>query len=297
MSIINSVHSGCFAYIEWEDLLSKPHVQSLLDLAVDEDIGNGDVTTAAIFPEARSATAHVISRVEGVVCGVPLATKLLRRFDPTAEINGSPCGTRLCAGDVVMQMRADVRALLTAERCMLNFLMHLSGVASATRILVDMIPKECAAKIYDTRKTTPGWRLLEKAAVRAGGGENHRMGLFDAVLIKDNHIAAAGSVCEALHRVALHARPGIVVQVEVDTCAQLREALDAGATLILLDNFTDEQLREAVSMTAGRAVLEASGGLQASRIADVARTGVDRISVGAITHSAKPLDLSMEFLS
>ena len=277
--------------VDWTAILAQPGVRALMDLAVQEDVGGGDITTRAIFAKPQRVTATVITRGPTVACGLPLAEALLRRFDLEVS-NGSAEGQKLTAGAPLMMIRGEVGQLLTIERCVLNFLMRLCGVAHAAHLAVAAVPVGCKAQIYDTRKTTTGWRVLEKAAVRTGGGQNHRVGLFDGVLIKDNHIQAAGSVAEAVRR----ARScGLPVEVEIDALAQLDEALQTRAEVILLDNFVDADMAEAVRKVAGRAILEASGGVTLDRLPAIARTGVDRISMGALTHSARPADLSLEF--
>lgn len=282
------------APVDWPALLAHPDTQTLLELALREDIGPGDVTTAAIFPAPQAVRGHLMARTATVACGGPLAAHLLRRFDPAARFTpGVPDGTAVDAGTRLGWFEADVRAVLTLERTLLNFMMRLCGVAQAAHAAVRAVAGS-RAKIYDTRKTMPGWRGLDKAAVRTGGAENHRVGLFDAVLIKDNHVAAAGSVRDAVARARDAATPGMVVEVEIDTLSQLDEALQSGPDIILLDNFSDADLRLAVQRTAGRLPLEASGGVTLARLPALAMTGVDRISMGALTHSARPADLSLE---
>ena len=281
--------------VDWNALLVHPEVLRLIDLALDEDVTPGDVTTAAIFRAPQRVRGHIVSREATVVCGVPLARLLLQRFDTDAQVEAHLAeGSDAAAGARVLSFDADVRAVLGAERTVLNFMMRLSGVAAAARTASGLIPHGARAKIYDTRKTVPGWRRLDKAAVVAGGGCNHRMGLYDAVLIKDNHVAAAGSVAAAVRAARAHVGEALVVEVEVDTLAQLDEALGAGPDVILLDNFSLEAMREAVARVAGRVILEASGGITAQTLPGVASTGVDRISMGALTHSVRPADLSLE---
>jgi nicotinate-nucleotide pyrophosphorylase (carboxylating) len=230
-----------------------------------------------------------------VVCGSPLAASLFARFDANAEMTAMvEEGSRVSADTTILEVRADVRAILTAERCALNFLMRLCGIATAARAATDAVPNGCRTRIFDTRKTTPGWRRLDKAAVRTGGAENHRQGLFDVVLIKDNHLAAAPSITEAVHRAREHVGDTMVVEVEIDRLDQLSEAIASGADIVLLDNFSNDELRRAVAETAGRVELEVSGGVTLARIPDLARTGVDRISVGALTHTVIPADLSLD---
>jgi nicotinate-nucleotide pyrophosphorylase (carboxylating) len=226
-----------------------------------------------------------------------LAAEVLRRIDAqarcTVKVNE---GQSVPAGTVVAVLEGDVRGILTAERTMLNFVMRLSGIATQARRAVECIPPDCRARIYDTRKTLPGWRQLDKAAVKLGGAENHRMGLWDAVLIKDNHVAAAGSIGAAV-RLARAANPGLTIEVEVDTFAQLDEALAAGPDIILLDNFDEAALTKAVGIVAGRCLTEASGGVTLQRLPAIARTGVDHISMGALTHTVVPPDMGLDFVS
>jgi nicotinate-nucleotide pyrophosphorylase (carboxylating) len=265
--------------------------------ALAEDVGAGDLTAALIDPQRR-ARARVLAREAAVICGEPWVAAAVRALDPTASIIWHVREGQRCAADqVVLELEGNAQALLTAERTALNFLQLLSAVASKTAVFVDAVasvPGNRAA-IVDTRKTIPGLRLAQKYAVTTGGGTNHRIGLYDAVLIKENHIAAAGGVTAALQR-AIQASAGAkFVEVEVETLAQLREALDAGAKMVLLDNMTLDQLREAVAINAGRAILEVSGGVNLDTVRDIAATGVDRISIGALTKDVKATDFSMRF--
>jgi nicotinate-nucleotide pyrophosphorylase (carboxylating) len=264
------------------------NLDAIVAVALDED-GEHDVTSEPIFDSARQAVADVVTRADGVVAGLPVAARVFETLGVTVE-HVRKDGDRIAAGDVLMTVSGPLRGILRGERTALNFLTHLSGVATVTSRWVDAV-RGTNARIRDTRKTLPGLRELQKDAVRQGGGVNHRMSLEDAALIKDNHVAAAGSVTAALRAVA---RPGLVVQVEVDTLDQLAEALAAGAEHILLDNMTIEQTVEAVRINDHRATLEASGGLTLGRAADVAATGVDYLSVGALTHSAPALDIGLD---
>ncbi len=265
--------------------------------ALEEDMGAGDLTAGLIAP-ARRSHARVLAREAAVICGLPWVEATLQQLDPQAELNwhvrdGQPCS----ANQVVLEIKGQSRALLSAERTLLNFLQLLSAVATKTAIYVQTVQGVAGnrAKIIDTRKTLPGLRLAQKYAVRCGGGGNHRIGLYDAVLIKENHIAAAGGVTAVLQRAAEVAARATFVEIEVETLAQLQEALEAGAQMILLDNMDLEQLREAVRLTAGRAVLEVSGGVGLDTVAGIAATGVDRISIGALTKDIKAVDFSMRF--
>jgi nicotinate-nucleotide pyrophosphorylase (carboxylating) len=262
--------------------------------AVAEDLPGEDVTSAATLDPARQAWADLVARADGVVAGLAVAEVVFRHVvGPAVEVKRQAAdGGRVARGDVLLSVHGPVPALLTAERTALNFLCHLSGVATATARWVDALAGT-DARVRDTRKTTPGLRALEKYAVRCGGGVNHRATLSDMALVKDNHVLAAGGVVPAYD--AVRARyPGLPVQVEVTTLDQLRELLDAGAPEILLDNMTTAQMAEAVRVTAGRARLEASGGLTLARAREVAETGVDYIAVGALTHSAPVLDIAMD---
>jgi len=264
--------------------------------ALAEDVGGGDLT-AQLIPADRRAHATVISRVPAVICGAAWFNACFRQIDPQVDIQWSGAGgdgnlvqsnQQLCA------LNGNARALLTGERVALNFLQTLSAVATATRRYVEAV-KGTRAQIVDTRKTLPGLRIAEKYAVRVGGGTNHRIGLFDGILIKENHIAAAGGIAAALEEAQRIAPPGVWIQIEVENLEQLRTALAAGAKMILLDNMNLGQLREAVKLSAGRAQLEASGGVMLGNVRSIAATGVDRISVGSLTKDIRAVDLSMRF--
>lgn len=260
--------------------------------ALAEDIGGGDLT-ALLTPAHRAAVGVVTSRESAVLCGVAWFEACLHRLDPLARIHWLVRdGESVQAGQIVCEIAADTRALLTAERSALNFLQLLSGTATQTRRYVEAIVGT-RAKIVDTRKTIPGLRLAQKYAVRCGGGTNHRLGLYDGILIKENHIIAAGSITAALTRASVLANGNVFIQVEVETLEQLAEALDAGAKLILLDNMDLVQMHQAVGLTAGRAELEASGGVRFETVRAIAETGVDRISVGALTKDVRAIDLSL----
>jgi nicotinate-nucleotide pyrophosphorylase (carboxylating) len=265
--------------------------------ALDEDLGTGDLTAALVDPQRRSH-ARVLARESAVICGQPWVEAALQRLDPQAELTWHVRdGQRCDANQVVLEIRGYSRALLSAERTLLNFLQMLSAVATQTAAhvrAVQAVPGN-RASIVDTRKTLPGLRLAQKYAVRCGGGKNHRIGLYDAVLIKENHIAAAGGIPAVLQRAAQAAGQAAFVEIEVETLAQLQQALDAGATMVLLDNMDLAQLREAVLLTAGRAVLEVSGGVGLDTVAGIAATGVDRISIGALTKDIRAVDFSMRF--
>jgi nicotinate-nucleotide pyrophosphorylase (carboxylating) len=273
---------------------SKPDLQQVVAAALAEDLGerNIDVTTSSIVDADLKGEGVVIARKPGVLSGGDAAARVFEMVRPHSEYHALvPDGTRLQAGEEVARVTGPLSSILIGERTALNFLQRLSGIATMTSRYADALSPYPNTTLLDTRKTTPGLRFLERAAVRAGGGHNHRDGLFDAILIKDNHIAAAGSVREAIKRARQAAMP---VEVEVETLDQLADALDCGAEIVLLDNMPVELMRQAVEITAGRAKLEASGGMTLEGAVAAARAGVDRISVGALTHSAPALDLSLE---
>jgi nicotinate-nucleotide pyrophosphorylase (carboxylating) len=262
--------------------------------ALAEDVGSGDLT-AQLAPDVPDAHAHVVCRQQAVLCGTAWVEACVRRLDPAARVAWlAHDGDRIAPGERLCDITGSSRALLTAERTALNFLQLLSAVATATRRYVDAVAGTRAA-ILDTRKTLPGLRVAQKHAVTVGGGINHRMGLWDAILIKENHIAAAGGIAPALKAAAQLADRAQWVQIEVETLDQLREAIGSGAKMVLLDNMTLEQMREAVQWTAGRALLEASGGITLENVRAIAETGVDRISIGALTKDISAVDLSMRF--
>lgn len=270
-------------------------LQANVRAALEEDVGGGDLT-AQLIPETAVGHARVITREDAVLCGTAWFEACFRAMDPDAGLSWQARdGDRVQAGQTLCDIEGKARALLTAERPALNFLQTLSGVATETRRYVDAVAGT-RAKIYDTRKTLPGLRLALKFAVKCGGGENQRIGLYDGILIKENHIAAAGGIGAALEAAFILAGSDVTVQIEVENLAQLEEALQAGAKLILLDNFDLERMREAVRMTAGRAALEASGGISLDTVRAIAETGVDRISVGGLTKSVRAVDLSMRFV-
>ncbi|HCX80351.1 MAG: nicotinate-nucleotide diphosphorylase (carboxylating) [Curvibacter sp. RIFCSPHIGHO2_12_FULL_63_18] len=265
--------------------------------ALQEDVGAGDLTASLIDP-SRRARARVLAREAAVLCGEPWATAAVLALDPSAAIIWHVReGQRCHADQVVVEIEGNAQALLTAERTALNFLQLLSAVATKTATFVsavESVPGNRAA-IVDTRKTLPGLRMAQKYAVHQGGGTNHRIGLFDAVLIKENHIAAAGGVTAALQRASQLAASAKFIEVEVETLDQLREALDCGAKMVLLDNMTMAHLVQAVAINAGRAILEVSGGVSLDTVRAIAATGVDRISIGALTKDVKATDFSMRF--
>jgi nicotinate-nucleotide pyrophosphorylase (carboxylating) len=271
--------------------MDDQRLQETVGRALGEDVGTGDVTTAATVPERARARALITQKAAGVLYGLDAAEAVFKTLDPGAEFERLAPEGEWREGGPVAQIEGSARALLTGERTALNFLQRLSGVATMTARAVDAIDGT-GARILDTRKTTPGLRVLEKAAVAAGGGTNHRVGLYDEILIKENHAALAGGVGEAVRQAMAHA-PGVPLEVECRSIAEVDEALAAGAERILLDNMTPEGLGEAVRHVNGRASLEASGGVTLETLREVASTGVQFVSVGALTHSAPALDLSL----
>ncbi len=274
-------------------LLMEPAIRG----ALAEDLGRaGDVTTEATIPAGTQARARMRARETGVAAGLDAATLAFELIDPSLSIRQpTPNGARIARGDVLMEIEGDARSLLTAERVGLNFAGRMSGIASITRQMADAIA-HTRARVICTRKTTPGLRLFEKRAVRLGGGGNHRWGLDDAILIKDNHIAAAGGVRAALTRAKDYAGHMLKIELEVDTLDQLAEALEVGvADVVLLDNMGPDTLRQAVTMAAGRVITEASGGITLESAPAIAEAGVDFLSAGWLTHSARSLDLGLDF--
>jgi nicotinate-nucleotide pyrophosphorylase (carboxylating) len=271
-------------------------LEELVKTALQEDGAFNDVTTLATVVSDRRSRGTLVSRENGVMCGVPIALEAFRQLDAKVSIRvDHEDGSRVKAGEAVLFVTGHARALLSAERVALNFLQRLSGIATITSRFVDAV-RGTNAKILDTRKTTPGWRSLEKYAVRAGGGTNHRMDLSTGVLIKDNHLAALeGDIARAVARAREQAAPGIKIEVECDRLEQVMRAVEAGADIILLDNMAPPVLAECVGLVGGRAILEASGGVTLTNVRAIAETGVDWISIGALTHSARAIDLALDF--
>jgi nicotinate-nucleotide pyrophosphorylase (carboxylating) len=269
----------------------------VIERALTEDLGTvGDITSRAVIAEDLLARARLVARAPGVVAGVEVARAVFGRVDPELSFEAHLAdGDRVERGGVIASLSGSARSILAAERTALNLLGRMSGVASATRALVDAV-EGTGARITDTRKTMPGMRALDKHAVLVGGGVNHRMGLHDAVLIKDNHIAAVGDLAAAVARAREAVGPGVMVEVEVDTLEQLSTALGTGVDRVLLDNMGPGTLREAVEITGGAVTLEASGGVTLDTVRAVAEAGVDLISVGWITHSAPQLDIALDFV-
>lgn len=270
-----------------------PHIRQLIELALAEDIGTGDHATCATIAATAQGGASVRAKSNAVLCGAPLFAQVFTRVDPCLQVQLLVAeGTAVTAGTEVLRIYGPIGSVLTAERTALNFLQRLSGVATLTRAYVDAIAGT-RARIADTRKTLPGFRSLDKYAVRTGGGANHRTALDAGILVKENHTHAAGSVAEAVRLARLVGSHLLRVEVEVETLQDLQHALDAGAEVVLLDNMSLDLLRQAVAITKGRALLEASGNMTLERVPSVAATGVDLISVGALTHSAVAADFSL----
>jgi nicotinate-nucleotide pyrophosphorylase (carboxylating) len=271
------------------DLILEP----LLRAALAEDVGSGDLTTLATVPAEAQATATIVAKAAGVIAGLPVAARVFALTDAEVSFEAVVAeGAAAESGTTLARLCGPARGILTGERVALNFLQHLSGIATRTAKLVELTAGT-GARIVDTRKTVPGLRALAKYAVRVGGGQNHRHGLYDAILIKENHIAAAGGVGEAIRRARAAAPHTGRIEIEVESLDQIPEALDAGAEILLLDNMSPELMREAVRRIGGRALTEASGNVNEATVAIIAGTGVDLISVGSLTHSVTALDLSL----
>lgn len=271
-------------------------IEKIISLAIEEDINTGDITTNALIPEESRATAEMTAKAPGIVSGLDIALRVFKYIDGTTV--WTPLvkeGERVSKGDKIARIEGSYRALLTAERTALNILQRMSGIATATAIFVKEL-EGTNTRLLDTRKTAPGMRLLDKMAVKAGGATNHRMGLYDMALIKDNHIKVAGGITNAVKQVRASIPAGIKIEVEVTDLNETREALAAGADIIMLDNMTNEAMAEAVKVIDRRAETEASGNMNVQRLKEVAATGVDYISVGALTHSVTALDISMNIV-
>jgi nicotinate-nucleotide pyrophosphorylase (carboxylating) len=275
--------------------MQESDYRALIELAIAEDLGTeGDVTSLAVIPDGERI-AVLWSKDQGILAGEEVFTAVFKRLDPGVTVTFHfHDGARLAKGDRVAEVRGPARSLLSGERIALNFISHLSGIATEARVLADLAASSGRAAILDTRKTLPGWRSLAKYAARVGGARNHRMGLHDMVLVKDNHVDAAGSVAEAVRRVRARWGKRFTVEVEARTLAEVREAVAAGADIVMLDNMDDAAMREAVALVAGRAKVEASGNMTRDRIPGASATGVDFISVGALTHSVKAFDFSLK---
>ena len=271
-----------------------PDATDTIERALAEDIGTGDVSSQFTIPEDKVVSAVMSTRTAGVIAGIPIAVRVFQRVDPTLNITPlAEDGQAVSAGDTLLTVTGSARSILTAERTALNFVQRLSGIATKTAVFV-RLAEGTRARIVDTRKTTPGLRALEKYAVRCGGGHNHRFGLYDAVMIKDNHIAACGGITAAVQAAYSQAPHTMTVTVECDTLDQVQEAVEAGADIVMLDNMTLDEMRSAVELVDGQAAIEASGGVTEVTVADIAATGVDIVSVGSITHSAVSLDIGLD---
>ncbi|MEA5006950.1 MAG: carboxylating nicotinate-nucleotide diphosphorylase [Rikenellaceae bacterium] len=271
-------------------------IDKIISLAIEEDINTGDITTNALIPEESRATAEMTAKAPGIVSGLDIALRVFKYLDSNTV--WTPLvkeGQRVSKGNKIARIEGSYRALLTAERTALNILQRMSGIATATAIFVKEL-EGTKTRLLDTRKTAPGMRLLDKMAVKAGGATNHRMGLYDMALIKDNHIKVAGGITNAVKQVRASIPAGIKIEVEVTDFNEAREALAAGAEIIMLDNMSNEAMAEAVRFIDKRAETEASGNMNVQRLKEVAATGVDYISVGALTHSVTALDISMNIV-
>jgi len=269
-------------------------VRKLIEEALFEDIGPGDITSEAVIPEEASSTAEIIAKQDLVLAGVLIAREVFRKLDPWVQFTPlAHDGSRVPSGSLIAQVQGRTRMLLAGERVALNLLQHLSGIATYTARYVDAL-KGSRAEILDTRKTLPGLRALEKYAVRTGGGRNHRFGLYDGVLIKDNHIKAAGGIIKAMADIRKKVHPLLKIEVEVKTLDEVREAMAAGATMILLDNMPPALMKQAVGIVGERVLVEASGNVTLDTVMAIAETGVDFISSGSLTHSAPAADISMK---
>lgn len=275
--------------------MTDPGLQAIVELALREDLGRGDVTSEATVPAGLQASARFVAREAGVVSGWPAVREVYRQIEPGVQIKAAvECGAECSAGELLGRVSGPARAILAGERTALNLLQHLSGIATRTARFVRLV-SGTRARILDTRKTLPGLRSLAKTAVRDGGGCNHRFGLYDGVLIKDNHIAAAGGLEQALRQGRAQAHHLLRIEVECDTLDQVRSALEGGADLVMLDNMDLDNLRRAAELCRGRALTEASGGVTEATVRAIAETGVDFISVGALTHSVTALDIGLDW--
>jgi len=273
--------------IDWDK------IDSIISNAFEEDIGSGDITTNTIFPPESACEAHIVAKENGVIAGIPIAKRVFDKLDQNAVYNNEgQDGDPVAPGQEILRIKATVRSVLTGERLALNILQRMSGIATATSQYVDAV-SGFQTKILDTRKTAPGLRILDKYAVLAGGAQNHRFGLYDLVLIKDNHINFAGGISNAVEIVRSKYQNKYKIEVETSTLNEVIEALNSGADIIMLDNMNTSMMKEAVGIINGKAHTEASGGITLSGITDIAETGVDYISVGAITHSSPALDISL----
>lgn len=269
-------------------------IRKLIEEALFEDIGPGDITSEAVIPDEASATAEIIAKQDLVLAGIIISREVFRKLDPWVQFTPlAHDGDKVPSGSIIAQVQGRTRALLAGERVALNIVQHLSGIATHTAKFVEVL-KGSRAEILDTRKTLPGLRALEKYAVRMGGGRNHRFGLYDGILVKDNHIAAAGGIIKAMAGIRKKVHPLLKIEVEVKTLDEVREALAAGATMLLLDNMPPNLMKQAVNIVDGKVLVEASGNVTLENIKAIAATGVDFISSGSLTHSAPAADISMK---
>lgn len=274
--------------------LERHTARLLIELALNEDIGDGDITTDNIIPAASHKKARMVAKADGIVAGMEIAEMVFRKLDPDLIWKVErPDGTEVKRGDVMVRFEGNYRALLTGERTALNFLQRLSGIATMAGLYAKQI-SDYKTEILDTRKTLPGFRILDKYAVRTGGAKNHRIGLYDMVMIKDNHIEVAGGIANAVHTVRQKIKEGIRIEVETTNLQQVEEAIEAGADIIMLDNMDTKTMKQCVERIGKRALIEASGNMTLDRLREVAATGVDYISIGALTHSVTALDISQQ---
>jgi nicotinate-nucleotide pyrophosphorylase (carboxylating) len=273
--------------------LEIQHIGSLIENALKEDIGSGDITTNALIPDSMNSTATMVAKADGIIAGMDVAEAVFRYLSP--QISWNPLvqdGDSIKKGDLLVEMSGPFRSLLTGERLALNFLQRMSGIATMTGLFVAQVAGT-GTKILDTRKTVPGLRLLDKYAVKAGGGENHRIGLYDMVLIKDNHIKVAGGIRKAVEQIRINLPAGMKIEVETTTIQEVKESIEMKADIIMLDNMNNETMKTCVELINHQAKVEASGNMNLERRKEVAATGVDYISIGALTHSVMALDISM----
>jgi nicotinate-nucleotide pyrophosphorylase (carboxylating) len=274
------------------EFLNSKLIDEIIDLALKEDIGDGDKSTEAVISLAEKAEAYIMAKADGIISGLPIAERIYRKFDPSLVWNPlKRDGDKISRGDVVVEFSGTLRAVLSGERTALNFLQRMSGISTSASKYAEAV-KDLNVKILDTRKTAPGQRMLDKYAVKMGGGTNHRIGLYDMVMIKDNHIKAAGSISAAVEKTRTMFGNRYKIEVETSNIDEVNEALSSKADIIMLDNMTIEKMKKAVEIINRRALVEASGGVNLDKVKAIAETGVDFISVGAITHSVKALDLS-----
>lgn len=272
------------------------HLKKIVEEALEEDIGFGDITTESIVPEDMNSKAVIIAKEEGILAGLPVAKAVFKTLESSVEFKElKKDGDKIKEGDIILEIIGKTKTILMGERTALNFIQRLSGIATYTRKCVDMV-RPYGVKILDTRKTTPTLRILEKYAIKIGGGENHRFALYDMVLIKDNHIRVAGSIKEAIRRVRENVSHVYKIEVEVSNLEELKEALETQVDIVLLDNMDYETLKEAINMAKGKVLIEVSGKISMEDLEKIAKLGVDFISMGKLTHSFKSLDLSLEIL-